>query len=722
MKKLCLAVAVIALMLLMALATYATDISVVAPDGREFTPKNNAFYLPSYLSPQGVKIAYENGSSVAYTDKDENTAVLSSGDVLDITYGKDVYNDGKTVYRIHMTVDGSFKVYSFYFADNLPSVHIETELGINSIVSSNGKDVSTKATIINKDGTYEYADTDTTCSEFKVRGNTTKDYAKKPFQLKLSAKTDLFGMGEGKSWILLANYLDQSLIRNSVMYKIGSILGMATSSFQSVDLFVDGEYYGIYLLCEKVQINPSRVNIVDLEKNTDALNTTYSSTPVVVDGIANTIITQYSYIPGVVNPDDITGGYLIELDNNYWDKELCYFITSNKSHYVVKSPEYASKEQVEYIATLFGEMEEAIMSPTGYNRHGKHYSEYADIDSFVYAYIVAEFSRNYDAGSSSMYFYKDADVNGVTSKIVKGPLWDCDNTIGNIHKNGASSTSGYWARERSIWGGLTKHSDFNALVTRELARVYDEIFDMIDKGGYIYELVEEIGHSVHMERMRWHSDDYSKWPTYFDGTHYDRWQSSPVFNFIEGAYSSDLDRDSTTVIGYLCEHIEARLNWLAEEWGCNVTLRERSFEDKKPEPNPDDTPSSTPDSIPDSTIDSTNDSTTDSTPNSTIDSTLDSTPNSTPNSTIDSAPNSTVDSTTDSGLDSSVDSVPTTDSTTDESVPNSSFDSENENQQNGNDDSDGDNTVMLVVVISLAVVAIAGIGTAIFLGIKLKTK
>jgi len=159
-------------------------------------------------------------------------------------------------------------------------------------------------------------------------------------------------------------------------------------------------------------------------------------------------------------------------------------------------------------------------------------------------------------------------------------LWDCDNTLGNIHKNGASNTEGYWARNRSIWAGLTKHSEFNALVTRELARVYDDIFDMIDAGGYIYEQVKDIGQSIFMERARWSSGNYSKWPVYYDGTHYDRWQSAPVFNFVKGYYSYGLDKDDSTVIGYLCEHIEARLNWLADEWGCDVTLRERCFEIK----------------------------------------------------------------------------------------------------------------------------------------------
>ena len=580
MKKIVIFIAVVFSVALLSIAVSAADVSVEADDQRIFNAEESSFYLPSYVSPSAVKLVHNGSKTIEYKDKDGNWVNLTSGAVVDLTPFKIVAPTGQCVYKLTTRINYSTQTLSFNFADNLPSIHVETTLGRDVIASTNGKDTLTKITIINKDGSYEYAD-DMKGSEIKVRGNATKAYAKKPFQIKLQTKTDLYGMGASKTWILLANYDDQSLIRNNVMYKVAELFGMHFCEFRNVDLWLDGQYYGVFLLCEKVSISSSRVDIVELEKLNDDLNATYKQTATkVTTGISDTIITEYSYIEGVVNPSNITGGYLIELDNNYWSSELCYFITENGSHYVIKSPEYASKEQVEYIARLFGEMEEAIMSKDGYNRLGKHYSEYADINSLAYAYIVAEFSRNYDAGSSSMYFYKDMDTNGEYSKIVKGPLWDCDNTLGNIHKNGASNTEGYWARGRSIWSGLTQHKEFNDLVTKELERVYDDIFDMIDVGGFVYQQVEDIGQSIYMERARWNSNDYSKWPLYYDGIHYDRWQSAPVFNFVSGYYTYNLDKDDTTVIGYLCEHIEARLNWLATEWGCDVELRERCFEPK----------------------------------------------------------------------------------------------------------------------------------------------
>ncbi len=563
----------------------AYDVAVTDEKGNEYYHSDYRLYLPSHISPSEVTFLTSQDSIVTYTDLDGNEVSLQNGQKMDVTPYKSPYFSDP-VYVLNMRVDGNFKYLMIRFATSLPSVYLTMQEDVDSFLKYNSSSDSISATFFDKNGTVEFIDTDGMC-KFKVRGNATKDYLKKPFQIKLPTRANLYNMGSAKTWLLLANYDDQSLLRNSVMYKIGEKLGMQTCDFRSIDLFINGEYYGVYLLCEKVQIGKNRLEIAELEDENDELNSSYALYPTSVTSgsiIDTTNLSQYSYIPNVTNPSDITGGYLIELDNNYYSSELCYFTTDYGNHYVVKSPEYASRQEVEYIATLFADMEEAIMSSSGYNSKGKHYSEYIDIDSFASAYIMQEFGRNYDAGSSSMYFYKDKDENGVTSKIYKGPLWDCDNTLGNIHKNGASSTTGYWAKNRSIWAGLTSKPEFNLLVSQKFAEVYDYIFDMIDNGGFIDNEVALIGDSIYMEQSLYGTNDYSKWPLYYDGTHYDRWQSSQVFNFV-AVYSQGNNKDSSTVIGYLCEHIEQRANWLAREWGCDVELRERYISPIVPDSN-----------------------------------------------------------------------------------------------------------------------------------------
>ena len=557
-----------ALMLIFVMTIVSFSVSVFDNSNNEyFTNDENTFLLPSHIKPSSVTIMSDGVRAQ-----------------VDLTSNKEKDSLGNTIYKYNL----ENAEYIFYFADNLPSIYVTTSISLDQLLAPENTrktDKSAKLFIVDKDGNIEYADSDSTYGQIKVRGNSTDDYDKQPFQIKLDKKHNLFGMGEAKTWILLANYLDQSLIRNSVMYKIGELLGMDTCQFRSVDLYLNGEYYGVYMLCEKVQIHPQRVDIYDLEAETELLNPdNYGFTQRKTKGtlIDETIITEYQYVKYMENPADISGGYLVELDNNYYKGEKCYFKTSNGNAYVIKSPEYASQEQVEYIARVFAEMEEAIYSPTGKNSKGLHYSQYADVESLAYAYIMQELGRNWDSGSSSMYFYKDRDVNGKFTKIVKGPLWDCDNTLGNMLKGDANNPEGYWAKNRKLWVGLTQHEYFNYIVAKEFLRVCPEIIKMTEENGYISQLVRELGSSVAMERLRWGTGDYSKWPFYSyrlypQGVHYDSWQGwKMTFNFNE-IYSDGVDNTDQTAIGYLKDHINKRANWLLEEYAYSESIETPSI-------------------------------------------------------------------------------------------------------------------------------------------------
>ena len=109
-------------------------------------------------------------------------------------------------------------------------------------------------------------DTDELQLEYiRGRGNTTWSNDKKPYKLKLDKKADLLGMGKNKHWVLLANALDESLLRNKLTYYMGEQLGLAyTPKSMPVDVVMNGEYLGSYFLCEQVRIDKSRVDIDEL--------------------------------------------------------------------------------------------------------------------------------------------------------------------------------------------------------------------------------------------------------------------------------------------------------------------------------------------------------------------------------------------------------------------------------------------------------------------------
>ena len=589
-------VTVIALAMIFAsMAATIIDPQVHLSSGHKLDDNSKVFYLPSTEDLKNVKITFKGNKAFTYGEGIQPDAEGN----IDITPFATVDADHNVCYVVKFTVEGSDATYTFYAADSLPTVYVESSMTLNEIKIDRKVDELAKVEIINPDGSIEYADSELVTSEFKVRGNTTPDLFKKPYQIKIGTKTDLFGMGEAKTWVLLANYLDTSLLRTSFMFQLAKDLGMDVSSFQSVDVYVNGCYEGVYLLCEKINVEPFRVEIRDLEKEMNAINSYVGSNRARItsgDFIENSYVAAYSCYTNVVTPEDITGGYLIELDNSRASElekntnDECYFKTDGGNYYVIKSPEICSNEQMEYISGLFSEMEEAFTNSSGYNSKGKHYSEYMNIDSFVYAYIMCEFGRTYDAGSNSVYFYKDADKNGEVSKFVKGPLWDCDNSLANIERGGAHLTNNLWAATRTPWIQLTQHADFMAIVSEKYEGIYDTICDMVDVGGFLDQKIDELGSSVAMDRKRNHIANKNLWPihTYtsapdhlYASSSNKQWFNRNSISESEWAfrvfkvYSNGLDNDSTTVIGNLRTHISARADWLADYFDCDVTKRTR---------------------------------------------------------------------------------------------------------------------------------------------------
>lgn len=586
-KRLLLLLLTCIFMLMLAVSVSAADIrpKIELEDGTEISPIEDIIYLPSHVDITKLKL----NCSTIFKNINLNGKRVQSGDFIDISSFAKIDRETRiTYYEVVFETENAKDpndVVLFYKANTLPTIHISTSIGRGNLFKDQ-TDPSATVKLIESDGTLLIGST----VEVRTRGNSTPTYAKKPFQIKFESSINILGMGKAKTWLLLANYLDQSYIRNSLMYKLAKDLGMGASDFTNVEVYVDGQYQGVYLLCEKVNVNKNRVNITELEDLNDALNPEYSTeTTTVTDGtlIDETVITEYKYVNGIVNPADITGGYLIELDNNSKGSRAdfgSYFITNTEfgeNLYVVKSPEYCSKEQIEYIARLFAEVEEAMAAPDGKNSLGKHYSEYIDVDSYAVAYIMAELGRNYDAGSASIFFNKNVDKNGEVAKIVKGPLWDCDNVLGNIHRNNAEDQKSMWAKNRTPWNMLTRHSDFNACVKEHFEIAYDLIYDMLDKGGFIDAQLSEIGFSAEIDRLRWHQSDDGQWPCYSDGSLHWFQKNGNAFPTYS-LYSNNVNNSKNTAIGYLCVTLQTRTEYLSTVWDCDVTKRVRTLNDPLP--------------------------------------------------------------------------------------------------------------------------------------------
>ena len=324
------------------------------------------------------------------------------------------------------------------------------------------------------DGAVTY---DGDIAHFKTRGKSTFKFNKKPYELKLASKASPGGMTAGKTWILLANYMDVSLLRNQVVLDMAREIGMpyALECVQT-DVWVNGVYNGLYLVTEKVQIGKNRIDITDLEEATEQVNSapldSYSRYRREWNGLP---ITRGYLIPN--NPEDITGGYIgmIDKQHRFQDNPVAGVQTTGGLNIRVREPTCPSEEQIHYFAQRMEDMHQALLAQDGVNpATGLRYDEYLDVTSFALKYILEEWCKNFDFLAGSQYLYKDSDL--VDPLVYAGPAWDYDLCFGNMEKKGSSST-GAWIgsisrKSYNLYWLLSKQPDF----MQRVESLWQEIF------------------------------------------------------------------------------------------------------------------------------------------------------------------------------------------------------------------------------------------------------
>lgn len=243
----------------------------------------------------------------------------------------------------------------------------------------------TTITILNPDGTENYSGT----TSIRGRGNSTWAYPKKPYALKLDEKAEILGMPKHKRWVLLANWMDRTLLRNRVAFQIALSTGMAWNPHgEFVDVVLNGNHIGNYYLCEHIKVDKNRVNIAELEED-------------------------------ATEGEGITGGFIMELDK-YFDEVNKFKSAVRQLPYMFKDPDEVNEQQFAYMQNYVNAMEASL-----YNDEelvaGK-FMEYMDIDSSIDWWFVHELAENGEPGwPKSTYMYKDKG-----GKLFAGPAWDFD--------------------------------------------------------------------------------------------------------------------------------------------------------------------------------------------------------------------------------------------------------------------------------------------------------
>lgn len=337
----------------------------------------------------------------------------SCAETYDLIKDSDVSNDSG------MTVMQSAEVASVFVI--LKNDTLETVDG------NKGYQAPAHVTIIDKNGEVEYSKD---LEYIKTRGNSTYEGEKKPYEIKLTHSKALLGMSAAKEWILLTNVSDRSLLKNSLVQDFAAkYTDLSGAANKPVDLYINGEYRGSYLLSEKVQVGDGYIEIDDLGKRNGVVNgeTEYTQYQQVIED-------DISYVAGTLSPRDISGGYLVEMvPEDLLDDALSWFYTNNGTLFRIKRPKNASKEEVCYIKGIFDEVELALSTEDGVNPHtGRHYSEIIDVDTWVQKYLLELLFENGDMDYASMFYYKDVD--STDPRLYAGTPWDYDlclqNTMG----------------------------------------------------------------------------------------------------------------------------------------------------------------------------------------------------------------------------------------------------------------------------------------------------
>ena len=333
---------------------------------KEVTPAETQGTYRAVIADAETDSRYDTRASIAIVLRNADTGVESIVQSAGI--------------NISVTYDPLSKVTQ----TGLPVVYMNTE---------SGYDITSKTTFVNGNVTIEGTDKlpglPTAKCRLRGRGNTTWEWPKKPYLIAFDEQQSIFGLPRHKRWVLLANFMDRTLMRNMVSMKVASFMTHLAWTPHSVpvELVLNGKHRGTYLLIEQVRVDKDRVNISKEE------------------------------------------GYLFELDFHYdnpvqWvDPHGSCWGMGNGIPFGIKYPDSdeITAQQKTYAKSYISEVASVVYGD-GFADPKNGYAKYLDVDSFIDYWIVFEVMTNHELNNpGSVFFHKDKD-----GLLTAGPCWDFD--------------------------------------------------------------------------------------------------------------------------------------------------------------------------------------------------------------------------------------------------------------------------------------------------------
>lgn len=348
-------------------------------------------------------------------------------------------------------------------------------------------------------------------SKIKIRGNSTAQLNKKPYNFKLGSKRSVLGMVTAKKWSLLANAMDKTLMRNAIALSLAKEMNFGyVSDYRVVEVFVNGENKGCYMLVESIDVGKQKVDI-----------------------------------------DYDSGDALLQLDGELQrhDSDVAYFYTG--TYQLCLGIEHCDESTVEQIKAT-NEKINAVETAIETGDQTK-ISAVLDVTSFVDYYILLEYCKDVDANISSKWFYLKDGV------LYAGPPWDFDLSMGNpssyyiayYTENSYNGSKSLYATKFTWFSQLLECSWFKALVTSRLTALKSTIVSYYKgDGNFIDAFCSEYQGAITRNYTSMYAGG-AGWSVNTAETKYDRTPNS--------TYEAN--------VSYLKTWLNDRLNWLVDYYG-----------------------------------------------------------------------------------------------------------------------------------------------------------
>lgn len=375
--------------------------------------------------------------------------------------------DKKELQSIH-TIDTHLPVIEINtFNKKIPGTPIKTETTKYELSDEGEEYVKSEITFYSDSKNFS-----SNSAKIRYRGKSSRNFEKKSYSLNLidekenSLDVSLFGMDADNSWVLHGPSLDKTLIRNYLAMNLSGKLMPFSPDVRFVELFVNREYQGVYLLMEKVSKGEGRVPI---------------KTPGYND-------TEVGYLVEINRLSDI--------ENNLNDHSMDTFkLFSTGTELKYPTKEKLTRERLNYIDKKYSDIVYSIYQSTSISENKKYKNE-IDIQAFQDYFIINELFRNVDAGYYSTYFYQA--LGGRLTPVV----WDFNNSLDN-YQSDSFEVSGFTLQNSIFFEQLLRNPDFTKSLINRYFYLRKSIISDKELVGSINETVSFLGEAIIRNNERW---------------------------------------------------------------------------------------------------------------------------------------------------------------------------------------------------------------------------